>query len=133
MPGIKIKCDNYELVGDEIETTTEVKEFGSEKNKLVLQPTGLLVIEFLIKHFDELFEYDYTRNMESMLDKIANGEKKWTDLCNDCNKNIDQCIKKIKKVDKPVIKIDEHHTYIIGKYGPVIKCEDENGMSHLNK
>ena len=40
--------------------------------------------------------------------------------------------KEIKKVDKPVIKIDEHHTYIIGKYGPVIKCEDENGLV-LNK
>jgi DNA topoisomerase-1 len=135
VPGIKIKCDNYELVGDEIETTTEVKEFGAEKNKLVLQPTGILVIEFLIKHFDQLFEYDYTRNMESMLDEIANGEKKWTDLCDDCNKSIDQCIKKIKKVDKPVIKIDEHHTYIIGKYGPVIKCEDENGISfkQINK
>jgi DNA topoisomerase-1 len=135
VPGIKIKCDNYELVGDEIETTCEVKEFGAEKNKLVLQPTGILVIEFLIKHFNQLFEYDYTRNMESMLDEIANGEKKWSDLCDDCNKNIDQCIKKIKKVDKPVIKIDEHHTYIIGKYGPVIKCEDENGISfkQINK
>lgn len=135
IPGIKIKCNNYQLKNDIVETLQDVKEFGCEKNKLVLHPTGILVIEFLIKHFGELFEYDYTRNMESTLDEIANGEKKWSDLCHDCNKIIDGYIKKIKKTDKTVIKIDEKHTYIIGKYGPVIKCEDENGVSfkEINK
>jgi len=125
--GIKMKCENYELIGDEIETKTEEKEFGSEKNKLVLQSTGLLVIEFLINHFDELFEYEYTRKMEEVLDKIADGNVEWTTLCRDCNNTIDNSIKKIKKVDKPIIKIDENHTYTIGRYGPVIKCTDENG------
>lgn len=129
VPGKKLTCNNYELVGDEIETKTERKEFGQEKNKLVLEPTGLLVVEFLIKHFGELFEYDYTRNMESMLDEIANGNMEWTNLCRDCNTTIDKYIKQIKKTDKPVIKIDEHHTYTIGRYGPVIKCEDDNGVS----
>jgi len=135
VPGKKLTCTNYELVGDEIETKTEQKEFGQEKNKLVLEPTGLLVIEFLIKHFGELFEYDYTRNMEEMLDEIANGDKKWSELCKECNTTIDKYIKQIKKTDKPVIKIDEHHTYTIGRYGPVIKCEDENGVSfkQINK
>ena len=118
-----------------IEIKTEKKEFGNEKNKLVLEPTGLLVIEFLIKHFGELFEYDYTRNMEVMLDNIASGSTEWSDLCRDCNTTIDKYIKQIKKTDKPVIKIDEHHTYTIGRYGPVIKCEDENGVSfkQINK
>lgn len=135
VPGKKLTCINYELVGDEIETKTQRKEFGQEKNKLVLEPTGLLVIEFLIKHFGELFEYDYTRNMEEMLDEIANGDKEWSELCKDCNTTIDKYIKQIKKTDKPVIKIDETHTYTIGRYGPVIKCEDENGVSfkQINK
>lgn len=133
--GKKLTCNNYELVKDEIEIKTEKKEFGNEKNKLVLEPTGLLVIEFLIKHFGELFEYDYTRNMEVMLDNIASGSTEWSDLCRDCNTTIDKYIKQIKKTDKPVIKIDEHHTYTIGRYGPVIKCEDENGVSfkQINK
>ena len=134
--GIKMKCENYELVGDEIETKIEEKEFGSEKNKLVLQSTGILVIEFLIKHFDNLFQYDYTRNMEEVLDRIAEGDVEWSDLCRDCNDTIDNSIKKIKKTDKPVIKIDEHHTYTIGRYGPVIKYTDENGdvsFKQINK
>lgn len=135
VPGKKLTCKNYELVKDEIEIKTEDKEFGQEKNKLVLESTGLLVIEFLIKHFGELFEYDYTRNMEVMLDNIASGNTQWSDLCRDCNTTLDKYIKQIKKTDKPVIKIDEHHTYTIGRYGPVIKCDDENGVSfkQINK
>ena len=134
--GIKMKCENYELIGDEIETKTEEKEFGSEKNKLVLQTTGLLVIEFLIKHFNKLFEYNYTKNMEDLLDKIASGDMEWSELCRDCNNTIDGSIKKIKKTDKPVIKIDEYHTYTIGRYGPIIKYKDEKGdvsFKQINK
>tara|TARA_B100001094_G_scaffold312757_1_gene349772 strand:+ start:1923 stop:4235 length:2313 start_codon:yes stop_codon:yes gene_type:complete len=134
--GIKMECENFELISDEIEIKTEVKEFGSEKNKLVLQSTGLLVIEFLIKHFNKLFEYDYTKNMEALLDKIASGGMEWSDLCRDCNDIIDGSIKKIKKTDKPIIKIDEFHTYTIGRYGPVIKYKDEKGnisFKQINK
>ena len=36
----------------EIETK---REFGNEKGKLVIQPLGIIVIEFLIKKFDILF------------------------------------------------------------------------------
>lgn len=127
VPGKMLPCENYELVKDEIETITETKEFGQEKNKLVLESTGLLVVEFLIKHFGDLFEYDYTKNMENMLDKIASGKKEWSELCRDCNATIDQFVKQIKKTDKQVIKLDKHHTYTIGKYGPVIKYKDEKG------
>ena len=45
--------------------------FGEEKNKLVIEPTGTIVIEFLIKKFDPLFVYPYTKNMEDTLDEIA--------------------------------------------------------------
>jgi DNA topoisomerase I len=134
--GVKMKCNNYVLIGDDIEQNTEENVFGSEKNKLVLQSTGLFVIEFLIKHFNELFEYEYTRNMEIELDKIANGEMTLLELCNSCNNTIDKSIKNIKKDDKPIIKIDEQHTYTIGKYGPVIKYTNADGkisFKQINK
>ena len=50
--GKKMKCTNFELNDDEIVEKVEEREFGNEKNKLVIQPIGTLVIEFLIKHFD---------------------------------------------------------------------------------
>ena len=128
VPGVKIKCSNYVLEGGNISKKIEENEFGSEKGKLVLQSTGLFVIEFLIKHFNELFEYDYTRNMEAELDKIANGDMTLLELCKACNNTIDASIKNIKKQDKPIVKIDKYHTYTIGKYGPVIKHTDDDGV-----
>ena len=50
--GKKIKCSNYILSKEteKIENKKEQKVFGEEKNKLVLQPVGLMVIEFLNQH-----------------------------------------------------------------------------------
>ena len=47
-----------------------------KKNKLVIQQTGILVIELLIKNYSQLFNYDYTKQMEDILDIIAKGEKR---------------------------------------------------------
>ena len=118
--GKKISCTDFILENDAIEETTTQREFGNEKGKLVVQPTGYLVVEFLIKHFPELFEYGYTKQMEDRLDKIANAEEIWYELCRECYEDIHRASKDLIS-DKVSISIDRYHTYIIGKYGPVIK------------
>jgi len=123
--GKEILCKDYELENDEICEIETKREFGNEKGKLLLQPLGRVVMEFLEKHFDELFNYNYTSLMEDSLDKIAKGEYIWHELCNKCNKEIDSLVDGLKDETKIEIKIDENNTYMIGKYGPVIKCVDE--------
>ena len=134
--GKKIACENLILtrIDGEIKVKEEKikKSFGDEKNKLVIQPVGIIVIEFLNKYFDNLFNYDYTKNMEENLDKISNGKYKLKKLCDDCKKEINSSIRNIskgegsptKKDSKKGIKIDDNHRWIIGKFGPVILCED---------
>jgi DNA topoisomerase-1 len=82
-------------------------------------------MEFLDKHFGALFEYNYTKLMEDSLDKIAKGEKVWYNLCGECNKQIDDIIDNMGMEHKIEYKIDDNNTYIIGKYGPVIKHVEE--------
>lgn len=123
--GKELLCKDYELENDEISEIETKREFGNEKGKLVLQPLGRVVMEFLEKHFDDLFNYNYTSLMEDALDKIAKGEYIWHDLCNKCNKEIDTLVDGLKDETKIEIKIDENNTYMIGKYGPVIKCVEE--------
>jgi DNA topoisomerase-1 len=130
--GKKIKCTDYELVKDELAEIEDEREFGNEKNKLVLQPLGVLVLEFLIQHFEKLFDYEYTKNMELDLDNIAKGNKVWHHICRDCLADINECSKELGDEDKQVIKIDEEHVYMIGKYGPVIKCGTGDSASFLN-
>jgi len=123
--GKEIVCKDFELENNEIFEVENKREFGNEKGKLVLQPLGRVVMEFLEKRFDELFNYNYTSLMEDALDKIAKGELIWHELCNSCNKQIDNLVDGLKDETKIEIKIDENNTYMIGKYGPVIKCVEE--------
>jgi DNA topoisomerase-1 len=119
--GKKIKCVDFELEKEELTEIENERVFGNEKNKLVIQETGQIVMEFLMNHFQELFSYDYTKTMEDSLDKIKEGNKVWHELCRDCDKQIKESQSKIKAADKQEFQIDETHTYMIGKYGPVIK------------
>jgi DNA topoisomerase-1 len=123
--GKEVVCKDYELENDEIFEIETKREFGNEKGKLVLQPMGRVVMEFLEKHFDDLFAYEYTSIMEASLDKIAKGEANWVELCKSCNLQIDSLVDGLKDETKIEIKLDENNTYMIGKYGPVIKCTEE--------
>jgi len=128
VPGVEMVCNEYELENKEIFEIETKREFGNEKGKLVIQPLGILVIEFLDKYFDEIFNYDYTKNMEDELDKIAKGVMVWQDTCRSCDYKVNNLIQNLseKGLDaKLEIQLDENNTYLVGKYGPVIKCIEE--------
>ncbi len=116
-----IICTDYELEDDEITEIENQREFGNEKNKLVIQSIGVIVLEFLLKTYRNLFEYEYTKNMEDILDLIAKGEKEYHELCAECLSEIEQSSKTLTRDNKEDIIIDENHIYMIGKHGPVIK------------
>jgi DNA topoisomerase-1 len=91
--GTEIICNNFELLENgDINEITLNKIFGNEKNKLIIQPTGITVIEFLNKYFNYLFNYNYTYIMEEQLDSISKGDFIWYKLCEKCNNEIDVLI-----------------------------------------
>lgn len=147
--GQTLLCKDYEIEYDdrtqtpsdiyEIETSREI---GNEKSKLVIQPLGMIVLDFLENHFLSLFDYDFTGRMENDLDKVAKGEKNYNEVCKECLDLITDLVdftskpvpqtdeisvtttkpKAIMKPTKIEYKIDDNHYYIIAKNGPVIKC-----------
>lgn len=119
--GTEITCNDYEMENGEIFEVETKREFGNEKNKLVIQPLGCIIMEFLDTHFSSLFNYEYTSQMETELDKIAKGHQSMVTICNDCNTHTDNLINNLKNETKFEIKIDDNNTYVVGKYGPVIK------------
>ena len=119
--GRELSCTDFELENGEMFEIETKREFGNEKGKLVIQPLGTIVIDFLDKHFAGLFDYEYTKLMEDELDKIAKGDIMWFNLCEKCNNQIDLLIDGLKDETKIEIQLDENNTYIIGKYGPVVK------------
>jgi DNA topoisomerase-1 len=123
--GKSLECTEFTVGADKkIESKTEVREIGGESRKLVIQPLGIIVIEFLLVHFAPLFEYDFTKDMENQLDEIATGGMVWHELCYKCWFDVTTQLQELKErgVIKEEIQIDDRHSYIMGKNGPVIRC-----------
>jgi DNA topoisomerase I len=123
--GITIKANEFTLEKNIIQKEEKERTFGNEKGKLVIQPIGSVVTEFLYNHFTPLFSYDYTTKMESILDEISNGNetgKPWYETCESCNTQISQLIKPIEKLGKQTFNIaDSDYKLVFEKYGPVLR------------
>jgi DNA topoisomerase-1 len=132
VPGKPTECREFVITKNNggggatavVESKTEVREIGGESRKLVIQPLGIIVIEFLLAHFAPLFEYEFTKNMENQLDEIATDGMVWHELCYKCWFDVTAQLQELKErgVVKEEIQIDDRHSYILGKNGPVIKC-----------
>jgi len=125
--GIEIKNCNYILKNSRLEENEVSIIVGNEKNKLVITPLGIIVIEFIIEKMGELFNYEYTKNMEYELDLIASGNKIWQILCQSCYDNLVEITQNISNIQSFSIKIDDNNSLIMGKYGPVIKVTNKYG------
>jgi DNA topoisomerase-1 len=127
--GEEIQNNDYIWSNNEISQKQISRTFGNEKNKLVMLPLGILIIQFLINNFDMFFNYDYTKDMEQQLDLIAKGELVWINVCNNCNNMLNNVLNSDKMADikKFEIVIETNYKLIIGKHGPVIKhCATNN-------
>jgi hypothetical protein len=108
--GTKINSVEYMLRGGGekrlMETKVE-KTMGGEHGKLVIEPTGIVSIEFLLEHFESLFSYDYTKKMEDRLDLVASGQEPWYAVCEDAYKDIKRQIKVVDKLEYKLADTDE--------------------------
>ena len=74
-----------------------VKKVGAEKQKLAPTALGVSVLEFCLKEFDKLFNYEFTHDMELRLDKIADGSESWKQLCRDIWNAYEEKYKQLKE------------------------------------
>jgi len=58
---------------------------------------GTTVVDFLVKNFPKLFDYDFTAQMEDELDDIANGKREWVPVVKEF---YDPMATKLKSVEK---------------------------------
>ena len=131
IPGKTIKITEYTLMsGGELIADEKEKVFGEEKSKLVIQPIGMMVSDFLTEHFNTVFSYDYTKHMESELDEIAVGNiETWYDVCDKCNEEIKLLMNNTKNVVKEVfdVKGTDEYKIVYEKYGAVLRKILETG------
>jgi DNA topoisomerase-1 len=122
--GKKIEEMDFVWKNNQIEEKLTTKEFGNEKSKLVIQPLGIIVIEFLLSKFNAFFDYEFTKHMEDDLDHIAAKKIIWSVVCQKYYDTLQLATKEVIHLQKFSIDLGSNHTFVIGKYGPVIKHTD---------
>jgi DNA topoisomerase-1 len=56
---------------------------GSDKGKLVPTDIGMIVTDFLVSHFANILDYNFTAKVEKDFDDIATGEEDWQEVLRD--------------------------------------------------
>ncbi len=129
--------------------TEEVKteKVGYEKSKLFPTDIGTLVNSFLLKHFENIMDYNFTASVEEEFDEIAEGRLVWNSMISDFywpfHKQIEETLESSGKVS------GERHlgadpktglpVYVkIGRYGPMVQMGDSDAdekpkFASLNK
>lgn len=68
------------LKNNKISKEVKTENTGAEKSKLFPTDMGMVVNDFLVQHFDEIVDYNFTANVEREFDEIAEGMKEWTKM-----------------------------------------------------
>lgn len=69
-----------QLKGKQVTQKTRKEIVGSEKGKLLPTDIGIVVNDFLMEHFKDIMDYNFTAKVEQDFDKIAEGGERWTDM-----------------------------------------------------
>ena len=119
------------LKGNTITNTTKTETAGSDKGKLQPTDIGLVVNDFLLQHFPEVLDYNFTANVEQEFDSIAEGKEQWTDMLKDFYKHFEPSVEQTMnsrqqhKAGERQLGIDPKSgkpVFVkIGRFGPVIQ------------
>jgi DNA topoisomerase-1 len=118
-----------------IHKNKHTENIGADRGKLLPTDIGTLVNQFLMEHFPDIIDYNFTADVEEDFDDIAQGKKDW-------HKVIDQFYGPFHKAVRTT-QVNSHRTsgerllgvdpksgknvYAkIGRFGPVIQLGDTN-------
>ena len=65
---------------DTIQDSMLNESIGSDKGKLVPTDIGMIVIDFLVEHFEYILDYNFTAKVEEDFDNIADGKEEWSKM-----------------------------------------------------
>jgi DNA topoisomerase-1 len=63
-----------------ISRSVKSEKYGTEKSKLFPSDIGMVVTDFLAKHFENIMDYGFTASVEEEFDKIARGQLVWNNM-----------------------------------------------------
>jgi DNA topoisomerase-1 len=106
---------------------------GQIKNKLVPTDIGNIVTQFLMQHFVNIMDYNFTAKVEKEFDEIALGQKVWNTMIDEFykpfHKRVENTIETSEKFSGEKLLGQEPDTgnnvfVKIGRFGPMVQIGD---------
>lgn len=122
---------------DKISEKELTETIGSDKGKLVPTDVGMVVNDFLVNHFSNILDYNFTAKVEQDFDDIADGNEEWTRMMKDFYGKFHPQVEDVaKNADREVgerilgedPKSGKPVSVRLGKFGPMVQMgsvEDE--------
>ena len=73
----EVECTAIVLKDNALHTEKRTEKMGAEKGKLFPTDIGSVVNTFLMEHFADIVDYNFTATVEKDFDDIATGKKQW--------------------------------------------------------
>lgn len=119
------------LSANRIVSKTRTEVAGKEKGKLLPTDIGTVVNDFLMEHFPEIMDYNFTAKVESQFDQIAEGREEWTSMMHNFDHDFEPTVRKVMnarsehKAGERELGVDplSHRPVFvkIGRFGPVVQ------------
>ena len=104
-----------------------------ENKRLSPTDTGITVNDLLVRHFEDIVNVNFTAQMESELDEVASGSRKWADVVGEFYESFEPELKKAQleiPVSKPELEklgracplCGNELVYRYGRFGKFISC-----------
>ncbi len=81
--GMERKFGVMSLKNGQINKRIDKEMTGAAKNVLTATDMGILVVDFLDQHFQEIMNYNFTADVENKFDSIADGKLQWQKMLED--------------------------------------------------
>ncbi|CAN5547635.1 type I DNA topoisomerase [soil metagenome] len=132
----------YTLLNDQLSRTVETENTGAEKSKLFPTDIGMVVTDFLTKHFDSILDYNFTASVEKQFDEIAQGHVKWNDMIRDFYGPFEERLKLTsataeRQSGERELGVDpasgRRVSVRLGRFGPLVQIGDQDDEDKRQK
>jgi len=125
------------LQKETIQHTRHMETVGTEKQKLFPTDIAMVVNDFLVTHFPDVTDYDFTAQVEEKLDAIAHGGQSWDKMLAEFYTDFHAKVTQTLQIDRTNIETarllgkspDTGQPVIVrlGKYGPLVQIGEREG------
>lgn len=125
-----------------IKSETKSEMTGTTKNSLYPSDLGMVVVDFLSEHFDQVMNYSFTARVEDELDKIATDGVDWKGMLKNFygpfHDNVEKTMETAERAKgKRELGVDEASGYSViaqmTRFGPVIQIGDREEVKEGEK